>query len=71
MPQPPLLSRAVFDRADAIRDDAERMAAALRAGIAAESPVDPEDLFAHVYAPPTPQLREQRAQLRAELEVTP
>lgn len=27
MPQPPLLSRAVFDRADAIRDDDERMAA--------------------------------------------
>lgn len=55
----------------ALTDDAERMAADLRTGIAAESPVDPEDLFAHVYAHPTPQLREQRAQLRAELEVTP
>jgi pyruvate dehydrogenase E1 component alpha subunit len=25
------------------------------------------DLFAHVYAEPTPQLREQQAQLQAEL----
>ncbi|MEJ8280972.1 thiamine pyrophosphate-dependent enzyme [Pseudonocardia sp. DW16-2] len=55
----------------AVADDAEAMAAALRTGIAAEGPVDPEELFAHVYAHPTPQLREQRDLLRAELEVTP
>ena len=47
---------------------AEEMAAAVRAGVGAESPVDPEELFAHVYATPTPQLAEQRAALRAELE---
>lgn len=46
---------------------AEEMAAAVRAGLAAEAPVDPDELFAHVYATPTPQLVEQRAVLRAEL----
>jgi 2-oxoisovalerate dehydrogenase E1 component alpha subunit len=30
--------------------------------------LDPMDLFAHVYAEQTSQLREQAAQLRAELE---
>jgi hypothetical protein len=30
--------------------------------------LDPMELFAHVFAEPTPQLREQRALLRAELE---
>ena len=33
----------------------------------AEPAVDPLDLFDHVYAEPTPQLREQRAQVGAEL----
>ncbi|WP_431904330.1 pyruvate dehydrogenase (acetyl-transferring) E1 component subunit alpha [Amycolatopsis thermoflava] len=47
---------------------AEEMAAHVRAGLGAETPVDPEELFAHVYATPTPQLAEQRAALRAELE---
>lgn len=59
------------DTERALVEDTEQMAADLRAGIAAESPADPEELFAHVYAHPTPQLREQRDQLRAELEVTP
>nr|WP_245351771.1 thiamine pyrophosphate-dependent enzyme [Pseudonocardia parietis] len=54
-----------------LADDAERMAAALRTGIAEETPVDPDELFAHVYADPTPQLREQRDLLRTELEATP
>ncbi|MFD4193399.1 thiamine pyrophosphate-dependent enzyme [Amycolatopsis thermoflava] len=47
---------------------AEEMAAHVRSGLGAETPVDPEELFAHVYATPTPQLAEQRAALRAELE---
>ncbi|MDN5915995.1 MAG: pyruvate dehydrogenase (acetyl-transferring) E1 component subunit alpha [Pseudonocardia sp.] len=48
--------------------EAEEMAAAVRAGLGAQAPVDPEELFAHVYATPTPQLLEQRAILRTELE---
>ncbi|ANY10281.1 pyruvate dehydrogenase (acetyl-transferring) E1 component subunit alpha [Pseudonocardia sp. HH130630-07] len=52
---------------DAIAAEAEAMASAVRAGLGAETPVDPEELFAHVYATPTRQLTEQRAVLRAEL----
>lgn len=48
---------------------AEQMAAAVRSGLGAESPVDPEELFAHVFSTPTPQLAEQRAAVRAELEI--
>jgi pyruvate dehydrogenase E1 component alpha subunit len=55
-------------REQEIADAAEAMAAAVRAGVGAETPVDPEELFAHVYATPTPQLIEQRAALRTELE---
>ncbi|KAA9160572.1 pyruvate dehydrogenase (acetyl-transferring) E1 component subunit alpha [Amycolatopsis acidicola] len=51
-----------------ITDAAEKMAAAVRAGLGAEAPADPEEMFAHVYATPTAQLAEQRVQLRAELE---
>ena len=50
-----------------ITEDAEAMAAHLRAGLGAGTPVDPAELFAHVYATPTPQLTEQAALLRAEL----
>lgn len=46
---------------------AERVAADLRAAIMADAEPHPEDLFAHVYATPTPQLREQAEQLAAEL----
>ncbi|MFC4950507.1 thiamine pyrophosphate-dependent dehydrogenase E1 component subunit alpha [Pseudonocardia sp. GCM10023141] len=46
--------------------DAEQVAARLRAGMSAEVAPDAADLFAHVYARPTPQLLEQAAQLRAE-----
>lgn len=46
---------------------AEDMAARVRAGLSAEGTVDPQELFAHVYATPTAQLTEQAAQLRAEL----
>ncbi|WP_330289349.1 pyruvate dehydrogenase (acetyl-transferring) E1 component subunit alpha [Streptomyces sp. NBC_00576] len=52
----------------AARDDAEALAADLRARMNQDPVLDPMDLFAQVYAEPTPQLREQRAQLRAELE---
>ncbi|MET7689897.1 pyruvate dehydrogenase (acetyl-transferring) E1 component subunit alpha [Streptomyces sp. NPDC005483] len=48
-------------------EQAELRAAELRAGMNAESAHDPLELFEHVYAEPTPQLREQRALLAAEL----
>ncbi|MER7924124.1 pyruvate dehydrogenase (acetyl-transferring) E1 component subunit alpha [Streptomyces sp. NPDC096057] len=51
----------------AARDAAEAMAAELRAHMNQDPVLDPMDLFADVYAEPTPQLREQREQLAAEL----
>ncbi|HWH00388.1 MAG TPA: pyruvate dehydrogenase (acetyl-transferring) E1 component subunit alpha, partial [Pilimelia sp.] len=50
-----------------VRRDAEAAAADLRERMHAEPRVDPLELFAHVYAEPTPQLVEQREQVRAEL----
>ena len=47
-------------------DAAEEMAAHVRAGLGAESRVDPDELFAHVFATPTPRLTEQRETLRGE-----
>jgi pyruvate dehydrogenase E1 component alpha subunit len=47
--------------------DAERDATAMREQLSADVHVDPEDLFRHVYATPTPQLLEQAATLREEL----
>ncbi|WP_052847583.1 pyruvate dehydrogenase (acetyl-transferring) E1 component subunit alpha [Streptomyces avicenniae] len=44
----------------AARADADTLAAALRAALNTDPALDPLDLFAHVYATPTPQLREQR-----------
>jgi pyruvate dehydrogenase E1 component alpha subunit len=65
-----LTARGLLD--DALRDgaaqQAEAMAADLRTRMHAEPRLDPMDLFAHVFAEPTPLLREQRAQLRAELD---
>ncbi|MEU1691641.1 pyruvate dehydrogenase (acetyl-transferring) E1 component subunit alpha [Streptomyces hirsutus] len=55
------------DRIAAVRQDAEIMAADLRARMNQDPALDPMDLFAHVYAEPTSQLLEQREQLRAEL----
>lgn len=46
---------------------AEEMAAHVRAGLGEEDPLDPLELFTHVHAAPTPQLREQAALLQAEL----
>ncbi|GAB7181878.1 pyruvate dehydrogenase (acetyl-transferring) E1 component subunit alpha [Kitasatospora sp. Ki12] len=48
-------------------DEAEALAARMRAEFHADPALDPMALFAHVYAEPTPQLREQAAQLSAEL----
>ncbi|KUN32974.1 pyruvate dehydrogenase (acetyl-transferring) E1 component subunit alpha [Streptomyces longwoodensis] len=56
------------DGIDAARQDAETFAAALRERMNQDPSLDPMDLFDHVYAEPTPQLREQRALLTAELE---
>ncbi|WP_234312202.1 pyruvate dehydrogenase (acetyl-transferring) E1 component subunit alpha [Streptomyces griseus] len=52
----------------AAADAAETMAAELRERMNADPVLDPMDLFTHVYAEQTAQLREQAAQLRAELE---
>jgi pyruvate dehydrogenase E1 component alpha subunit len=46
---------------------ADRIAAELRDGLMGEPQTDPADLFAHVYAELTPQLREQAAFLQDEL----
>jgi pyruvate dehydrogenase E1 component alpha subunit len=48
-------------------EEAEALAATMRAEFHAEPQFDPLSLFQHVYAEPTPQLREQAAQLAAEL----
>ncbi|MFD8326088.1 pyruvate dehydrogenase (acetyl-transferring) E1 component subunit alpha [Streptomyces lydicus] len=52
----------------ATRDGAERMAADLRERMNADPVLDPMDLFNHVFAEQTSQLREQAEQLRAELD---
>ncbi|MGP4051935.1 pyruvate dehydrogenase (acetyl-transferring) E1 component subunit alpha [Streptomyces sp. 2A115] len=64
-----LRARGVLTDEDvaAFREEAEALAAELRAGMNAETVPDPLELFDHVYAEPTPQLREQRALLAAEL----
>ncbi|MFI6285749.1 pyruvate dehydrogenase (acetyl-transferring) E1 component subunit alpha [Streptomyces sp. NPDC051018] len=56
------------DRRAQVTEAAETMAARLRERMNADARLDPMDLFAHVYAERTGQLREQAAQLRAELE---
>ncbi|MEU6080230.1 pyruvate dehydrogenase (acetyl-transferring) E1 component subunit alpha [Streptomyces sp. NPDC047108] len=70
-----LLERELRDRgllddaaAEAARDSAEKMAADLRERMNEDPVLDPMDLFAHVYAERTAQLREQAEQLRAELD---
>ncbi|ARF56333.1 pyruvate dehydrogenase (acetyl-transferring) E1 component subunit alpha [Streptomyces gilvosporeus] len=54
--------------AAATRDGAERLAADLRERMNQDPVLDPMDLFTHVYAQKTSQLRDQAAQLRAELD---
>ncbi|MET9406782.1 pyruvate dehydrogenase (acetyl-transferring) E1 component subunit alpha [Streptomyces sp. NPDC002935] len=65
-----LTERGLLDDAarQAVRDDAETMAADLRERMNQDPVLDPMDLFAHVYAQPTTQLLEQESQLRAELD---
>ncbi|MFF5857440.1 pyruvate dehydrogenase (acetyl-transferring) E1 component subunit alpha [Streptomyces sp. NPDC012751] len=65
-----LTTRGLLDEdgIEAARQDAETMAASLRDRMNREPGLDPMDLFDHVYAESTPQLREQRDLLRAELE---
>jgi pyruvate dehydrogenase E1 component alpha subunit len=65
-----LTGRGLLDEAGmaAAGAAAEELATALRDRMNAEPLLDPMDLFAYVYAEPTPQLREQRALLRAELD---
>ena len=46
---------------------AEDVATAMRDGLMKDVEPDPDDLFAHVYATPTPQLQEQAAFLADEL----
>jgi 2-oxoisovalerate dehydrogenase E1 component alpha subunit len=55
------------EQAAAFADDAERVAAAMREGLSVDVPANPADLFAHVYATPTPQLEEQAALVADEL----
>ncbi|MFI9611178.1 pyruvate dehydrogenase (acetyl-transferring) E1 component subunit alpha [Streptomyces sp. NPDC052023] len=64
-----LTERGWLDEAarQAAREDAEELAADMRARLNQDPRLDPMELFAHVYAEPTPQLREQQALLRAEL----
>ncbi|WP_327359210.1 pyruvate dehydrogenase (acetyl-transferring) E1 component subunit alpha [Streptomyces sp. NBC_01304] len=56
------------DRIQRAHDAAEEMAADLRARMNQDPVLDPMDLFTHVYAEQTTQLREQAALLRAELD---
>jgi len=50
----------------AIAEEGAKYAAAMRARLTLEPEVDPADMFDHVFAAPTPQLREQRAMVEAE-----
>jgi 2-oxoisovalerate dehydrogenase E1 component alpha subunit len=62
-----LASASLLDdtTAHAAREAADRTAAELRTAFATPLPPRPSDLFEHVYAHPTPQLREQAADLDA------
>ena len=64
-----LRSEGVLDDAaeQALAAEAEDLAATLRDGLAHRPPSEPDDLFSHVFASPTPQLLAQRDLLRAEL----
>ena len=55
------------ERLAAFAADAEEVAAAMRAGLSEDVTPDPADLFAHVYAVPTPQLVEQAALVADEV----
>ncbi|HXR73386.1 thiamine pyrophosphate-dependent enzyme [Actinocrinis sp.] len=50
----------------AIGEEGAKYAAAMREELVREPEVDPADMFDHVFASPTPQLRAQRAMIEAE-----
>jgi len=50
-----------------LADEAEQFAARVRDQVTREAPLDPNDLFDHVYAHPTAALEQQRAALLAEI----
>ena len=56
------------DREREAAEAAEALAADLRARLGSDPAVDPADLFDHVFAQPTSQLREQRHLVRAALD---
>ena len=64
-----LLERGLLgeEQLAAFAAEAERVATHLRDGLNRDVEPDPADLFAHVYATPTPQLREQAALVADEL----
>jgi pyruvate dehydrogenase E1 component alpha subunit len=64
-----LSERGLLDdvRDGRISEKAEAVARQLREGLSEEVPVDPQELFRHVFSKPTPQLREQSAMLADEL----
>ncbi|MEU2351011.1 pyruvate dehydrogenase (acetyl-transferring) E1 component subunit alpha [Modestobacter sp. NPDC049651] len=55
------------DRRTALAAEAEQLAERVRAGMSADTEPDPLELFDHVYAEPTAQLRAQRELLAEEL----
>jgi pyruvate dehydrogenase E1 component alpha subunit len=55
------------DGAARIAAHAEAVATQLREGLGEDVPVDPQELFRHVFEIPTPQLKEQSAMLADEL----
>jgi 2-oxoisovalerate dehydrogenase E1 component alpha subunit len=65
-----LQSQGILDQAeiDAVAAEAETKAERLRVALNADAVLDPADLFAHVYAEPTANLRRQAARLAEELE---
>ena len=64
-----LLDEGALDPAavESVRVEAEELAARTREALATDPEADPAELFTHVYAEPTAQLREQAAWLAAEL----
>ncbi|MEV0901641.1 thiamine pyrophosphate-dependent dehydrogenase E1 component subunit alpha [Actinoplanes sp. NPDC049802] len=67
--EPYLRGRALLDdeKIAGYAAEAEELAARMRAGLGEDTVADYRDLFAHVYAEPTPQLREQQALVADEL----
>ncbi|HEU5270395.1 MAG TPA: pyruvate dehydrogenase (acetyl-transferring) E1 component subunit alpha [Jatrophihabitans sp.] len=65
-----LQARGILDQSemDATAGEAEAQAERLRVALHADATLDPAELFAHVYAEPTANLRRQAAQLTSELD---